>query len=141
ASVCREPGGSVAVTLADGSEVRGEDLLVATGRVPVTAELGLEAAGVAVTERGFVAVDDHLRTTANHVWAAGDVAGTEQFTHASWSDFRVLRENLTGGDASTTGRLTPYTVFTTPELARVGLTEQEARARGHEVRVARLPVS
>ena len=91
--------------------------------------------------RGFIVVDDHLRTSADHVWAAGDVAGSAQFTHASWHDFRVLRVNLTGGDATTAGRLVPYTVFTTPELARVGLTEKEARARGHEIRVARLDVA
>lgn len=141
-SVRREGGyGDVVVTLADGSEVRAQELLVATGRTPVTADLGLDTAGVELTDRGVVAVDDHLRTTADHVWAAGDVAGSPQFTHASWSDFRVLRANLTGRDAATTGRLVPYTVFITPELARVGLTETEARARGHDVAVARLPVS
>jgi pyruvate/2-oxoglutarate dehydrogenase complex dihydrolipoamide dehydrogenase (E3) component len=141
-AVRREPGhGDVVVSLHDGREVRGQELLVATGRDPVTADLGLDAAGVAVTDRGFVVVDDHLRTTAEHVWAAGDVAGSPQFTHASWHDFRVLRANLSGDDMVTTGRLVPYTVFTSPELARVGLTEREARARGRPVRVARLPVA
>lgn len=140
--VRREAGdGRVVVSLADGTEVQGEELLVATGRAPVTAELGLDAAGVRMDERGFVEVDDHLRTSAAHTWAAGDVAGSPQFTHASWHDFRVLRENLTGGDAVTTGRLVPYTVFTTPELARVGMTETEARARGLRVRVATLPAA
>ena len=114
-SVRRESGhDDVVVTLADGREVRGQELLVATGRSPVTADLGLDTAGVAVNDRGFVVVDDHLRTTAEHVWAAGDVAGSPQFTHVSWHDFRVLRANLTGGDAVTTGRLVPYTVFLTP---------------------------
>lgn len=141
-AVRREPGhGDVVVTFRDGLEVRGQELLVATGRTPVTADLGLKAAGVAVTDQGFVAVDDHLRTTAEQVWAAGDVAGSPQFTHASWHDFRILRANLTGGDAVTTGRLVPYTVFLTPELARVGLTEAEARAQGRRVRVARIPVA
>jgi len=141
-AVRREPAnGDVVVTLADGSEVRAQELLVATGRTPVTADLGLDIAGVGLTNRGFVAVDDHLRTTADHVWAAGDVAGSPQFTHASWNDFRILRANLTGRDATITGRLVPYAVFITPELARVGLTETEARAQGHDVRVARLPVS
>jgi pyruvate/2-oxoglutarate dehydrogenase complex dihydrolipoamide dehydrogenase (E3) component len=139
-AVRREPD-DVVVTLDTGREVRGEELLVATGRTPVTADLRLDAAGVAVTDRGFVVVDDHLRTTADHVWAAGDVAGSPQFTHASWNDFRILRVNLGGGDAVTTGRLVPYTVFVTPELARVGLTEGEARATGRPVRVARLPVA
>ncbi|CAM5617340.1 dihydrolipoyl dehydrogenase family protein [Streptomyces hirsutus] len=141
-AVRREEGrGDVVVTLDDGSEVCGQELLVATGRTPVTAGLGLEAAGVRLTDRGFAAVDDHLRTTADHVWAAGDVAGSPQFTHASWHDFRILRANLTGGDAVTSGRTVPYTVFTTPELARIGLTETEARAQGHAVKVARLPVA
>lgn len=131
----------VVVTLSDGSQVRGAQLLVATGRAPVTADLGLNAAGVRLTERGFVEVDDHLRTSADHVWAAGDVAGTPQFTHASWNDFRILRTLLTGGEATTAGRLIPYSVFITPELGRVGLTETEARAQGYEVRVARIPVA
>jgi pyruvate/2-oxoglutarate dehydrogenase complex dihydrolipoamide dehydrogenase (E3) component len=135
----RAPGpGDVFVALEDGVEVSAQEVLVATGRTPVTAELGLDAAGVQLTERGFVGVDDHLRTSAEHTWAAGDVAGSPQFTHASWNDFRILRQNLTGGDAVTTGRLVPYTVFITPELARVGMTETEARAQGRPVRVARL---
>lgn len=140
-SVRREPDGKVAVTLASGAEARGEELLCATGRAPVTAELGLATAGVELTERGYVAVDEHLRTTADHVWAAGDVAGSPQFTHASWNDFRIIAKNLTGQDAVTTGRVVPYTVFVTPELARVGLTETEARARGHHIRVATIPAA
>ena len=88
-----------------------------------------------LTDRGFVAVDDRLRTSAEQVWAAGDVAGSPQFTHASWNDFRVLRANLTGRPASTAGRFVPYTVFVTPELARVGMTEAEAHAAGHQVAV------
>jgi pyruvate/2-oxoglutarate dehydrogenase complex dihydrolipoamide dehydrogenase (E3) component len=141
-AVRRESGpDDVVVTLADGREVRGQELLVATGRLPVTADLGLDTAGVAVNDRGFVVVDDHLRTTAEHVWAAGDVAGSPQFTHVSWHDFRILRANLTDGDAVTTGRLVPYTVFLTPELARVGLTEGEARAQGRRVRIARIAVA
>lgn len=135
--VHRKPGrGDVVVTVEDGSLVRTDELLVATGRAPVTGALDLEAAGVEADERGFVRVDERLRTSVDRTWAAGDVAGSPQFTHASWHDFRVLRENLTGGDAVTTGRLVPYTVFTTPELARVGITEAEARARGHRVAVA-----
>jgi pyruvate/2-oxoglutarate dehydrogenase complex dihydrolipoamide dehydrogenase (E3) component len=142
AAVKREPDhGAVTLTLEDGTMLTGDELLVATGRSPVTAELGLDAAGVKLTDRGYVVVDDHLRTTAEHVWAAGDVAGSPQFTHASWNDFRILRANLSGRDASTAGRLVPYTVFITPELARVGMTETEARSAGHEVRVAKIPVS
>ncbi|HLV04149.1 MAG TPA: FAD-dependent oxidoreductase [Actinomycetaceae bacterium] len=141
AEAVRRDGPEVVLTLADGTEVRGDDLLVATGRVPVTDDLAADAAGVRLDDRGFVVVDDHLRTSAEHVWAAGDVAGSPQFTHASWHDFRILRANLTGGEATTTGRLVPYTVFVTPELARVGLTETQARERGLDVAVARLPVA
>jgi probable pyridine nucleotide-disulfide oxidoreductase len=139
--VRRDPAGEVVVVLADGSEVRGGELLCATGRGPVTAGLGLEAAGVDRTDRGYVVVDDHLRTTADHVWSAGDVAGSPQFTHASWNDFRILRKNLTGGDATTSGRTIPYTVFVSPELGRIGLTETQARERGHHVRVAKIPAA
>jgi pyruvate/2-oxoglutarate dehydrogenase complex dihydrolipoamide dehydrogenase (E3) component len=131
----------VTLTLEDGTVLTGDELLVATGRSPVTADLGLDVAGVRLTDRGYVVVDDHLRTSAEHVWAAGDVAGSPQFTHASWNDFRVLRANLSGRDASTAGRIVPYTVFITPELARVGMTETEARSAGHQVRVAKIPVS
>mgnify|MGYP000323479024 FL=1 len=134
-------GRGVVVTTADGREAAGSHLLVALGRTPVTAGLGLEAAGVELTGRGFVRVDEHLRTTAPGVYAAGDVAGTPQFTHASWNDFRVLRDILAGREASTAGRLIPWAVFTTPELGHVGLTEAEARRAGHEVRVAKTPTA
>ena len=134
-------GGGVVVTTDDGREATGSHLLVALGRTPVTAGLGLEATGVELTERGFVRVDDHLRTTAENVYAAGDVAGTPQFTHASWNDFRVLRDLFADKEASTTGRLIPWAVFTTPELGHVGLTETEARQAGYEVRVAKTPTA
>ena len=119
-------------------EVAGTRLLVALGRTPVTKGLGLEAAGVELTERGFVKVDSRLETTAPGVYAAGDVAGTPQFTHASWNDFRVLRDLFAGKDASTEGRLIPWAVFATPELGRVGMSESEARAAGRNVRVAKV---
>jgi pyruvate/2-oxoglutarate dehydrogenase complex dihydrolipoamide dehydrogenase (E3) component len=133
--------GDVVVVLEDGSQMLGEELLVATGRAPVTAQLGLESAGVDLTDRGFISVDSHLRTTADHVWAAGDVAGTPQFTHASWNDLASSKQTSTNGDAVTTGRIVPYTVFITPELARVGITEAQARAHGHNVAVGKIPVS
>ena len=133
--------GDVVIVLEDDSQVRGEELLVATGRAPVTAQLRLESAGVDLTDRGFISVDNHLHTTADHVWAAGDVAGTPQFTHASWNDFRIIKANFDQGDAVTTGRIVPYTVFITPELARVGMTEAQAHAQGHNVAIAKIPVS
>lgn len=139
--VIRAADGTVTVELSDGGTVSAEDILVALGREPVTAGLGLEKTGVELSARGFVAVDEHLRTTADGVWAAGDVAGSPQFTHASWNDFRILKANLAGGALSTKDRLVPYCVFITPELGRVGLTEAEAHAAGHNIRVARMPVS
>jgi pyruvate/2-oxoglutarate dehydrogenase complex dihydrolipoamide dehydrogenase (E3) component len=140
-AVHREARGEAVVILEDGWQVHGEELQVATGRNPVTADLGLQVAGVEVTSGGFIRVDDHLRTSADHVWAAGDVAGTPQFTHASWNDFRILKANLDHGDAVTSGRIVPYTVFITPELARVGMTEAQARAQGRRVAVGKIPVS
>jgi len=140
-AVRRNGNGEVTVILEDGTQVVGDELLVATGRSPVTADLGLAAAGVEITDRGFIQVDDHLRTSADHVWAAGDVAGSPQFTHASWNDFRILKANLDHSDAATRGRIVPYTVFITPELARVGIAETQARAQGHRVAVGRISVS
>jgi probable pyridine nucleotide-disulfide oxidoreductase len=139
--VGRAANGTVTVELSDGGTVSAQEILVALGRTPVTEGLGLEKTGVDVTPRGFVAVDQHLRTTASQVWAAGDVAGSPQFTHASWNDYRILKANLAGGNLSTSDRLVPYAVFITPELGRVGLTESEAREAGYNVRVARMPVS
>ncbi|WP_055589289.1 dihydrolipoyl dehydrogenase family protein [Streptacidiphilus griseoplanus] len=141
ASLERAANGEVTTTLADGTRLTGDDVLVAVGRTPVTAELDLESAGVATDPAGFVVVDDHLSTSAPHTWAAGDVAGSRQFTHVSLDDYRILKANLAGGSRSTRDRLIPYTVFLTPELARVGLTEAQARAAGHRVRVAKLPVA
>ena len=131
-------GGEGVVVRTTAGEVAGTRLLVALGRTPVTKGLGLEAAGVELTERGFVKVDSRLETTAPGVYAAGDVAGTPQFTHASWNDFRVLRDLFAGKDASTEGRLIPWAVFATPELGRVGMSESEARAAGRDIRVAKV---
>jgi pyruvate/2-oxoglutarate dehydrogenase complex dihydrolipoamide dehydrogenase (E3) component len=139
--VARGDDGTIALDLGGGERFVADELLVATGRAPVTDALGLDAAGVATDERGFVVVDERLATTAPHTWAAGDVAGTPQFTHASLDDYRVIKVNLAGGRATTSGRLLPYAVFTDPELARVGMTERQARDAGHRVRVARLPVA
>ena len=144
-SASRE-GDTTTLTLSDGSTVSAEAVLVAAGRVPNTDGIGLDEAGVELTDRGFVAVDEHLRTSAEGVWAAGDCAGTPMFTHASWSDFRIIRAQLTGAsleDATTTtrGRTIPYAVFATPELARIGLSEGEAREAGLDVLVAKVPTA
>ena len=145
ASASRE-GNTTTLTLTDGSTVSAEAVLVAVGRVPNTDGIGLDEAGVELTDRGFVAVDEHLRTSAEGVWAAGDCAGTPMFTHASWSDFRIIRAQLSGtslNDPTTTtkGRTIPYAVFATPELARIGLSEGEARAAGLDVRIAKVPTA
>src|SRR5439155_11123709 len=109
----------------------GSHLLVATGRTPNTEDLNLAAAGITTDRRGFVTVDERLRTNVPGVYALGDVNGGPAFTHVSYDDYRVLRANLIeGGDATTAGRLVPYTVFMDPQLGRVGLGEEEARARG-----------
>lgn len=120
-------------------QVVADDLLAATGRRPNTDGAGLDAAGVALDDRGFVRVDDHLLTTAPRTFAVGDVTGGPQFTHVSLDDYRVVKAGLDGGGRSTAGRLVPYVVFIDPELGRIGLTEREARRRGHDVRIAKLP--
>jgi len=143
-SVEGESGRAVRVTLKtpQGEQViEGSDLLVALGRVPNTEELNPAAAGIDLTDRGFIKVNEKLETTAAQVWALGDVNGGPQFTHASLDDFRILMANLSGGNRSTAQRLIPYTLFIDPELGRVGMTEEEARKKGFKVRVARMPAS
>jgi pyruvate/2-oxoglutarate dehydrogenase complex dihydrolipoamide dehydrogenase (E3) component len=107
--------------------IEASDILVATGRSPNTHAIGLDIAGVERDERGFIRVNDRLETTAPDIWAIGDCAGSPQFTHVSFDDFRVVRDNLGGGQRSTRNRLVPYCMFTNPPLARIGLTEDEAR--------------
>ena len=121
--------------------IEGSDIMVAVGRIPNTDGIGLDVAGVDLTDRGYVRVNDRLETSAPAVWAMGECAGSPQFTHVSVDDFRIIRDNLAGGNRGTHDRLVPYCVFTDPPLARVGLSESEARAQGIEVRVARLPMN
>jgi pyruvate/2-oxoglutarate dehydrogenase complex dihydrolipoamide dehydrogenase (E3) component len=122
--------------------VAGSHLLLATGRVPNTDTLGLDAAGVECDERGFIRTDDRLRTNAEGVYAIGDIKGGPAFTHISYDDFRVLKTNLLdGGDASTGGRFVPYTVFIDPQLGRIGLGEDEAKAEGRKVCVKTMPMA
>ena len=120
----------------------GSHLLVATGRRPNTDLLNLAAAGVETDKRGFIKVNERLEANVAGIYALGDVKGGPAFTHISYDDFRILRTNLVqGGKASTAGRLVPYTVFIDPQLGRVGLSEQEARAQGRNIRVAKLPMT
>lgn len=134
---------ALSVRLPDGDRtLRGSHLLLAAGRVPNTDGLGLDRAGITTNERGFIPVNDRLETTVPGIYALGDVNGGPAFTHIAYDDYRILRANLLeGGSASRAGRLVSYTVFTDPQLGRVGLTEREARAQGMDVRVASIPMT
>jgi pyruvate/2-oxoglutarate dehydrogenase complex dihydrolipoamide dehydrogenase (E3) component len=135
-------GIGVALRTSSGEQnIEGSDILVAAGRVPNTARIGLEEAGIELDSRGYVRVNDRLETSAPDVWALGECAGSPQFTHISEDDFRIVRDNLAGGRRSTRDRLVPYCMFTDPPLAHVGLSEREAERQGVKTRVARLPMS
>jgi pyruvate/2-oxoglutarate dehydrogenase complex dihydrolipoamide dehydrogenase (E3) component len=121
--------------------VDGTHILVASGRTPNTKDIGLELAGIETTERGYIQVNERLETTASGVWAVGECAGSPQFTHIAFDDFRIVSANLAGGNRVTTGRLVPFCLFTDPEFARVGLSETEAAARGIPYRLARIPMT
>src|ERR1700737_744049 len=120
--------------------LNGSHILVATGRNPNTEGLGLELTGVELSDRGYIKVNERLQTTAPGVWAIGEVAGSPQFTHISVDDFRVVRDNLTGGDHITTGRQVPFCLFTDPEFARVGLSEKEVEDQGIAYRLFKVPM-
>jgi pyruvate/2-oxoglutarate dehydrogenase complex dihydrolipoamide dehydrogenase (E3) component len=144
ASVEGVSGQSVKIRVVqDGTEkmLDGTDLLVATGRTPNTEGIGLELAGVELTDRGYIEVNERLETTAPDVLAVGECAGSPQFTHVAFDDFRVIRDNVAGGHRVTTGRQVPFCMFTDPELARVGLSETEAKAKGIAYRLAKIPMA
>jgi pyruvate/2-oxoglutarate dehydrogenase complex dihydrolipoamide dehydrogenase (E3) component len=135
-------GESVTVTaVVNGSEIilKASHILAAAGRTPNTDNIGLDAAGVELDKRGCK-VNERLETTAPDVWAVGDCAGSPHFTHIAFDDFRVVRENLSGGSRVTTGRLVPFCMFTDPEFARVGFSETEAKAAGVSYRLAKTPM-
>ena len=135
-------GAGVRLELEGRAVLEGTHLLLGVGRVPNTEALDCAAGGIALDHQGFIRVDDRLRTTAQGVYATGDVTGAPQFTHVSYDDYRVLRAHLLEGPArSPVGRLIPYTLFTDPQLGRVGLTEAEARDRGLPIKVAQLPMT
>ena len=120
----------------------GSHLLVATGRIPNSDTLNLSAAGVKTDDRGFIQVNDRLETTADGIYALGDIKGGPAFTHISYDDFRIIRASLLERKAaSTKDRQVPYCVFIDPQLGRVGMTENEARAQGRNIRVAKLPMT
>ena len=136
-------GEAVSVSVRTGAgarKIEGSHLLVAVGRVANTAGIGLDEAGIALDARGFIKVDEWLKTTAPGVWAIGECAGSPQFTHVSVDDFRIVRDNMAGGNRKTSDRLVPHVVFTDPPLARVGLSEGDAQRQGIPVRVAKIPM-
>ena len=120
--------------------LHGTHLLVATGRTPNTAGIGLDKAGVELAGTGYIKVNERLLTTAPDTWAIGDCAGSPLFTHIGYDDFRVVRDAMTGGSHVTTGRYVPSCAFTDPELAHIGMTETEARAAGVKYRLAKIPM-
>ncbi len=120
----------------------GSHLLVATGRVPNTDWLNLDAAGIQVDKSGFIQVNERLETNVPGIYALGDIKGGPAFTHISYDDFRIIRTNLLEkGNASIHGRLVPYTVFIDPQLGRIGLSEADARAQGRDIKVAKMPMN
>lgn len=140
-----QTNGGVALTVKtpEGEKtIAGSHLLVAVGRTPNTDALSLAAAGVETDDAGHVQANERLETSVSGIWALGDVKGGPQFTHISYDDFRILEANLLhGGQRTTTDRPVPYTVFTDPQLGRVGMTEAEAKKTGRNVKVAKLPMS
>ena len=129
----RTPGGE--------RTIEGSDILVAAGRVPNTQGIGLDTVGIELDARGYVKVDERLQTSAASVWAMGDCAGSPQFTHVAFDDFRIVRDNLNGGQRTTRDRLVPYCMYTDPELGRVGLNESQAQHAGIAYRVAKVPMA
>jgi pyruvate/2-oxoglutarate dehydrogenase complex dihydrolipoamide dehydrogenase (E3) component len=143
-SVTGRSGTGVALRVRSGASERtleASDILVAAGRTPNTDRLDVARAGVGLDARGYIRVNDRLQTSAPDVWATGECAGSPQFTHVGEDDCRIVLDNLAGGSRTTRGRLIPYCLFTDPELAHVGLTESEARARGVSYRIARMPMA
>jgi pyruvate/2-oxoglutarate dehydrogenase complex dihydrolipoamide dehydrogenase (E3) component len=143
-SVTGRSGTGVALRVRSGTTKRtleASDILVAIGRTPNTDRLDADRAGVELDGRGYIRVNDRLKTSAPDVWATGECAGSPQFTHVGEDDCRVVLDNLAGGSRTTGGRLIPYCLFTDPELAHVGMTESEARAKNVPYRIARMPMA
>ncbi len=138
-------GGGIQLTVRAGQEpriVQGSHLLTATGRTPNTDSLNVGAAGIATNERGFIKVNTKLETNVEGIYALGDINGGPAFTHISYDDFRILRTNLIAkGSATTENRFVPYTLFIDPQLGRVGMTEEQARAQNKKIRVAKMPMT
>ncbi len=125
------------------TQLQGDALLVATGRRPNVSGLNLEAAGVELTERGAVKTDEHLKTTADNIWALGDIVGGLQFTYISLDDSRIVRSQIFGDGSRTVNNrgAVPYSVFLDPPFSRVGMSEEEAVKAGYNVKIAKLPAA
>ena len=124
------------------TQISGSHLLVAIGTTPNTPALNLDAAGVAVDEKGFINTNDRLETNQPGIYALGDIKGGPAFTHVSYDDYRIIKQNLLGdGKASITGRMVPYTVFIDPQFGRVGLSETQAREKGLNIKIATMPMT
>ncbi len=121
--------------------IEGTDLLVATGRKANTDGIGLDLTGVQLDQHGYIKVNERLETTSKNIWAMGDCAGSPMFTHVAFDDFRIVHDNLNGGNRTTKNRLIPFCMFTDPELARVGRNESEARRAGVEYRLVKMPIA
>jgi pyruvate/2-oxoglutarate dehydrogenase complex dihydrolipoamide dehydrogenase (E3) component len=121
--------------------ISGSHLLVATGRRPNSDQLGVEKAGLALDDKGYIEVDDHLRTNVEGVHALGDVNGKGAFTHTSYDDYLIIADNLKGGNKKVSDRILTYAVFTDPPLARVGMNERDVRADGREALIATMPMN
>ncbi len=122
--------------------IEGTHLLIATGRHPNTADLNLPSTGIATDARGFIPVNDKLETIVPGIYCIGDVKGGPAFTHVSYDDFRIHRDNLLqGGNVSIANRVFPYCVFLDPQLGRIGLSEKEAVKQGKKIRIARIPMT
>jgi pyruvate/2-oxoglutarate dehydrogenase complex dihydrolipoamide dehydrogenase (E3) component len=123
-------------------EVLGSHVLLAVGRRPNTDDLGLERAGVAVDDHGYIRVDDELQTSVPGIWAVGDCNGRGAFTHTAYNDFEIVAGNLLDGEKrSVTDRIPCYGLFIDPPLGRVGMTEREGRASGRKIRVGARPMT
>jgi pyruvate/2-oxoglutarate dehydrogenase complex dihydrolipoamide dehydrogenase (E3) component len=121
--------------------IEGSDLLVATGRKANTDGIGLELTGVQLDEHGYIKVNDRLLTTSENIWSMGDCAGSPQFTHVTFDDFRIVQDSPNGGSRTTKSRLIPFCMFTDPKLARVGRNEAEAQRDGVEYRLVKMPMA
>ena len=145
ASIRKDKNGGLHLTvrLNDNKEevIKGSHILLAVGRKPNTDGLGLDAAGIE-THKGYISVDEYLRTNIPGIYALGDVKGGAAFTHISYNDFQIVYHNLFNDEKkSIKNRIVPYTLFTDPELGRVGLTEKDAREAGYNVMVGKIPMS